>query len=161
MKNKWILWIAPFVFLIILWATARITGMLQMYTLSTPSSEPTIQRGSIVFSSILKSPKQDNFIAFKSDYFDPRTDFSTRGELHIFRIAGMEADIIEMKDGILFRNKINVDFDKNLLYNYIVDAEFVSALPNRIELEEKGYLRAITPTTFEIYSDYSGSGIVQ
>lgn len=151
MKNKWLLWVTPLGLIGILWVVARLTGMLQMYTLPTPSNEPTIKRESIVFSSTLKNPKPDNFIVFKSDYFDPRSDFSTKGELHIFRLAGMESDILEMKDGVLFRNKINVDSEKNLLYNYIVDAKFVSSLSNRDELEERGFLLQVTPDKFEIY----------
>jgi signal peptidase I len=167
MKNKWLLWAAPLMLIAVLWVIARVTGMLQMYTLPTPSNEPSIKRESIVFSSTLKNPKPDNFIVFESDYFDPRSDFSTKGELHIFRLAGMESDILEMKDGVLFRNKVNVDSGKNLLYNYIVDAKFVSGLPNRIELEEKGYLSAITQDNFEIYLTtqkavlYSKNGVLQ
>lgn len=125
--------------------------MLQMYTLPTPSNEPTIKRGAIVFSSTLKKPSPNNFIVFKSDYFDPRTSFSTKGELHIFRLVAKESDVIEMKDGVLFRNKINVDSDRNLLCNYIVNAQFVSSLPNREELEEKGLLHQIVHDQFEIY----------
>ncbi len=151
MKNKWLLWASPLILIGVLWVVARLTGILQMYTLPTPSNEPTIKRGAIVFSSTLKKPTPDNFIVFKSDYLDSRSGFSTKGELHIFRLVAKESDVIEMKDGVLFRNKINVDSDKNLLFNYIVNAQFVSSLPNRDELEEKGLLHQIVHDQFEIY----------
>lgn len=151
MKNKWLLWVVPLVFLVLVWSVARVTGMLQMYTVPVPSNEPTIQRGATVFASILKKPHPDNFIVFKSDYFDPRSGLSTKDELHIFRLVAIESDVVEMKDGVLFRNKLNVDDDKNLLYNYVVSDEFVADLVNRDELEAKGLLRTITTKIFEIY----------
>lgn len=151
MKNKWLLWASPLILIGVLWVVARLTGMLQMYTIPTPSSEPTIKTGSIVFTSNLKQPEPGNTVAYKSEYVDSLNPYAKPGEIHLHRMVADEGDVIVMKDGILYRNGKNFDADKNLLHNYIGDDSVLAALPNLPELEKKGFLLQIGQDQNELF----------
>lgn len=151
MKNKWLLWIAPFLFIGILWVVARLTGMLQIYSIPTPSSEPTIKTGSIVFTSNLQTPEPGNTVAYKSEYIDSLNPYAKPGEIHLHRMVADEGDVLQMKDAVLFRNGRNFDADKNLLHEYIADQNTVSSLPNWERLQERGFLYQLNDSRFAIF----------
>lgn len=151
MKNKWLLWVAPLVLLMAFWAIARITGMLQMYRVPTPSSEPTIERGSIVFTSNLVKPEPGNTVAYRSVYVDSMNPYTKPGETHIHRMVADEGDILEMKDAILYRNGKIFDADKNLLHNYFADDAVTGKLSNFAELEKKELAYKISESQYEVY----------
>jgi signal peptidase I len=152
MKNKWLIALIIFggVF-VIGWILARVTGALQMYRIPTPSSEPAIKVGSIVFTSNLKTPHPGNTIAYKSEYVDSLNPYAEAGETHLHRLVADEVDVIEMKEAVLFRNGKNFDADKNLLHNYMADDKVIAAIPNRQQLEEKHYLRQVGNNIYEIF----------
>jgi signal peptidase I len=152
MKNKWLIALIIFVGVLVAgWVIARITGALQMYRIPTPSSEPTIKVGSIIFTSNLKTPVPGHTIAYKSEYVDSLNPYAVTGETHLHRLVADEGDVIEMKEAILFLNGKNFDIGKNLLCNYIADETIIAAITNRQELEEKQYLRQIGENMFEVF----------
>ena len=150
MKNKWLLWVAPLVLLMAFWAIARLTGMLQMYRVPTPSSEPTIKTGSIVFTSNLLQPVPGKTVAYRSEYIDSLNPYTKAGEIHIHRMVADEGDVLEMKDAILYRNGKIFDADKNLLHNYIADVAVVTALSSFAELEKKGLAYQISESEYSV-----------
>lgn len=150
MKNKWLLWVAPLVLLMAFWAIARLTGMLQMYRVPTPSSEPTIKTGSIVFTSNLLQPAPGKTVAYRSEYIDSLNPYARAGEIHIHRMVADEGDVLEMKDAILYRNGKIFDADKNLLHNYIADVAVVTALSSFAELEKKGLAYQISESQYSV-----------
>jgi signal peptidase I len=151
MKNKWLLWVIPLVFLVLVWTVARVTGMLQIYRVPTPSSEPTIKTGSMVFASNLQQPKPGNTVAYRSEYVDTLNPYTKPGEIHLHRMVADQGDILEMKDAVLYRNGKIFDADKNLLHNYIAEESVISELPNSKELAEKGFLYQRSMNQYEVY----------
>ncbi|WP_407523856.1 signal peptidase I [Lacibacter sp. MH-610] len=152
MKNKWLIALIIFGGVLVLgWMLVRVTGALQMYRIPTPSSEPTINVGDIVFTSNLKWPIPGNTVAYKNEYSEPGVEYPKPGEIHLHRMVADEGDIIEMKDAVLFLNGKNFDADKNLLSNYLSDEKMNTALPDRQELEAKNYLRQIDNNLFEVF----------
>lgn len=151
MKNKWLLWAAPLILIGILWVIARLTGMLQMYRIPTPSSEPTIKTGSIIFVSNLKPATPGNTVAYKSEYVDSLNPYIKPGDIYLHRMVADEGDVLEMKNTILYRNGKNFDADKNLLHNYIANEPVIATLPNFTELEEKGFLHQINQHEYELF----------
>lgn len=152
MKNKWLIGLIIFGGVMVLgWMLARVTGALQMYRIPTPSSEPTINVGDIVFTSNLKKPIPGNTVAYKNEYSEPGVEYPKPDEIHLHRMVADEGDVIEMKDAVLFLNGKNFDADKNLLSNYLSDEKMNTALPDRQELEAKNYLRQIGNNLFEVF----------
>lgn len=151
MKNKWLLWAAPVTLLVVFWIVARFTGILQMYQIPTPSSEPTIKTGSIVFTSILQQPEPGNTVAYKSEYIDSLLPYAKPGEIHLHRMVADEGDLLVMTDGVLYRNGKNFDADKNLLHHYIADNAAIATLPNFTELEKKGFLIQMSNTQYQLF----------
>lgn len=151
MKRKWLLTLLiPIPVLFILFIAARLTGVFQIYRTPTPSNEPTIKPGRIVFTSIFKQPASGDFIAYKSEYRDSLLP-EDYGSTHLHRLLAKEGDIIQMKDGICFINEKNADADKNLKQNYIIGKEILEHLSEIDERESKGDLRAISESAFEVF----------
>ncbi|NER19039.1 signal peptidase I [Spongiivirga citrea] len=90
------------------------TGVLRFFKFPTPSSEPTIKSGSYLFSSSLKTPKKGDFIAFKK--FIPEFGLST----YAHRLIAVGGDEIEIKDGIVTVNGIQVDKNRELKFSYVL-----------------------------------------
>ena len=122
---KWAkIFLISIVILIVAWGTARITGMLQLYTIPTQSSEPNIHAGQTVWVSNLKNPKAGDMIAYTSPYLDSITnsysEVQRKKSHYIHRLCAMENDVIAMKNGIFFLNNDNFDSRLNLLHLYKV-----------------------------------------
>ena len=105
---------------------ARITGMLQYFSIPTPSNEPNIKPGDKVFSSNLKDPLPYNFVVFTSKYADSTNmsvmpDFNP-GTHYLHRLCGIPGDLLEMKNGILYVNNKNFDAKLNLNNQYKISS---------------------------------------
>jgi signal peptidase I len=151
-KNKWLITLIVFFGVLACgWIIARITGALQMYRIPTPSSEPTIKVGDIVFTSNLKKPVPGNTVAYKNEYSEPGVEHPQPGEIHLHRMVADEGDLIEMKDGILYLNNKNFDTDKNLMHEFIADNTAVQALSNREEMEQNGTLMMMNDTKYRLF----------
>ena len=122
--------------LFVLLFVARLTGMLQFYKIPTPSNEPTLKIGDLVYTSTLKKPSPYSFIAFTNEYVDSITsEYSSPGSVFLHRLCGMPGDILEMKNGVLWVNHRNFDEGLNLnrMYKittkefYLIDEEDINA----------------------------------
>jgi len=153
MKRKWLIsLLLPLPVLFILFITARLTGVFQIYRCPTPSGEPTLKVGQIFFTSNLKTPEKGNIIVFTSSrYHDSVAMMGTKGLSYVYRLIAEQGDILEMKEGICFVNGKNVDTNKNLMQNYIAGHEIYKHLTKIEELEAKGYLRALSDTLLEVF----------
>ncbi len=132
MKKKLIVAAAATCSLIVgLIIVARITGMLQYYNIPTPSNEPNIKVGGLVYVSNLKQPMPRDFIVFTSKYADSINisylpDHQS-GTHYLHRLCGVPGNILEMKNGVLYVNDKNFDSGLNLNNDYkITNTEFYS-----------------------------------
>jgi signal peptidase I len=152
MKNKWTkLVVFSGIVLVMAWVLARITGALQMYRIPTPSSEPTIKVGDIVFTSNLKTPTPGNTVAYKNEYSEPGVEYPKPGEIHLHRMVADEGDVLEMKGGVLFLNGKDFDADKNLMHEFISDNTAVQSLSNKEEMEQNGFLLNLSDTQCRLF----------
>jgi signal peptidase I len=152
-KNKWLITLIVFFGVLACgWIIVRITGALQMYRIPTPSSEPTIKVGDIVFTSNLKKPQAGNFITFKSSSVsDSIYATDKKGQTYISRLIATEGQTVEMKDGVCFVNGKNFDADKTLLHEYITNNSAIQMLPDKEEMEQNGYLMKTNDSTYRIF----------
>jgi signal peptidase I len=126
---------------------ARLTGTLQYYTVSTPSSEPSLALGQRIFTTNIGTVKQDDLVVYRHPKADSiNIDINgTYGNVYIHRVCAMENDLIQMKSGVFYVNKKNVDLNKNLLNYYVAAAADLNQLPEDAEK----YSPAIQMTTGE------------
>ncbi len=82
-------------FMIMAWVAARLTHVVDFYSIPTSSSEPTYRPGNIIIASRLKKPDTNTFICFK-----------TKGEkgTFVFRCIAKEGDVVELRDAIVYLN---------------------------------------------------------
>ena len=95
--------------------------------------------GSKIVISNLVEPRRGDFISYKFQG-------DTQGEqLRVHRLAGMENDVIEIKDGVLHVNGMNADTGVDLVHFYLVSQEEY----DRIKDSEKVAERNIYPMFLE------------
>lgn len=98
--------------LLLLWTFGRLTGVVQFYTSSTNTNEPSIQINKRVFASFLKEPKGLDFIAFKSS-----TKF-LKGQILLSRLIANEGDTIKIVNDTTYVNNKNIDKNLSLKHSY-------------------------------------------
>jgi signal peptidase I len=115
-----------------LWIAGNLTNAFQDYRVPTAANEPAIKQNSILFASNLLSPKRLDFICF---YAEP-VEGSDR-ELRIFRLCGLEGDIIEIKNGDLFVNNEAIDKKISLEHNYFLTRRELEKTEEIITIQEE------------------------
>ena len=135
MKKKLIIAAAVFCSLLtVAWVVGRLTGMLLVFSIPTPSNLPNIKPGDKVYSSTLKAPAHYSFIVYTSQMTDSLSMLEQTGSQYLHRLCGMPGDVIEMKNGTLYVNNKNFDKRINLNNQYkISSAEFNLMEPEDIE----------------------------
>ncbi|WP_395076267.1 signal peptidase I [Flavobacterium sp.] len=88
------------------------TGILKAYKNSTISNEPNMKINSRFFVSNLVSPKIGDFICYK------RKDTIFGNQIRVHKLCGMENDVIEIKNGVVYLNGINIDKDFEHMHSY-------------------------------------------
>jgi signal peptidase I len=100
-------------------------GFLQLYSIPTTASEPTIKKGSLVWASPLKKTSLRCFIAYRG--FDAAEGHSY---VFVYRCMGMPGDVVEMKNGITFVNGANADTGFEVKRSYRLYSPDASSLLN-------------------------------
>jgi signal peptidase I len=126
MKKKYIFIGCFFGLLFLLWTIARITNIFQWYRAPSAAGEPTLKRGSHFFASKLKKPKRFDLICFYSN--EPGME---KG-IFVYRLCGIEGDLIEIKDGDLYVNKKMVDDQLNLIHQYLIASKDFSQISDLV-----------------------------
>ncbi len=85
---------------------------LKVFINSTIANEPNLKLGSRMFLSNVVSPKIGNFISYNY------VDNTSKRETRIHRICGMENDTLEIINGLVFLNKINIDSNIDHIHAY-------------------------------------------
>jgi len=124
-----------------LWIVARITGMLQFYSIPTVANEPTIKKGDKVFTTNLKEAKPYEFIAFTSKYEDSvlaqYSEGYKRGSHYLYRLCGIGGNTLEMKNGVLYVDGKNFDEDLNLKYSFQIGTKAFNELIEEADKNEE------------------------
>ncbi len=130
MKKNLRIFLGIVIFVVLLALIGSITGLLQVYKMPTPTNEPAIKQGEIIFVSSSGNPAPYKFAVITSQYHDSvMTSFDENYKQHskyIYRICGVPGDILEMKGGILFVNNKNFDELLNLKRQFIISKKDVT-----------------------------------
>lgn len=88
---------------------------IRNYNVPTPSCDPGIPVNSRIMSMKFAEYNNEDFVCF--NYDNPHAGMETR----VCRLMGKEGDVIEIKNGVLYRNGENADKDLSLKFVYQVD----------------------------------------
>jgi signal peptidase I len=116
--------------IIVAWLVCRITGILNYYSIATPSNEPTLKKKSIFFASNLKPPSRFDFILYKNK----NSEFSSTAWIH--RVCGMPGDKIQIIKGILFVNDQNTESNFSTYRNYVISNTDLEKIRSALDIEE-------------------------
>ena len=117
--------------ILVLWIIGRLTNTFQFYTSPTEANEPTLKKGKTFFASILKTPKQMDFICFYGEV--PGLGRITR----VYRLCGVGGDLVEIRNGELFVNNISFDNKISLQHNYIISRQEFEKIKDELNIPEE------------------------
>jgi signal peptidase I len=88
------------------------TGILKAYKNSTVANEPNLKINSRILVSNLVTPKNGDFVSYNYE------DKISGKQIRIHRLYGKENDVVEIINGILYVNKINIDKGIDHIHSY-------------------------------------------
>lgn len=129
MKQTIKFFLITIVVLFSLYSITNLTGVLTIYNNSTLANEPNLKMNSKMLVTNLINPKIGDFVTFKFE--DPMFGKAIR----IFRLCGTENDVIEIRDGLVFLNKKNIDENINFTHRYLLTlSDYQNLRLNEVQL---------------------------
>ena len=129
--KKWLkVALITFGILAVLIIVARMTKALTIFTVPTVASYPSIKPGDRIIASSLKKPERFKLIAF--NHADPVYG----KQVWLFRICGIAADTIEIRESVLYVNGQEVDSKLPLAHVYVIPQSEMSKLDDLPEFSE-------------------------
>lgn len=100
---------------------------------SSIANEPTLKLNAAVFVSESKIPVQNDFISYS--YEDKISGKETR----IHRLVAKENDILEIKDGVVYVNKKDIDQGKNFIHFYKLQKKYYLDIKQKENIIDQFY----------------------
>jgi signal peptidase I len=120
------------------------TEILQTYKSPTIANEPNLKFNSKFYSSNLVNPIIGDFVCYK--YED--TFFGKQTRVH--KLCGIEDDIIEIKNGIVYLNGKNIDKDIEHIHFYKISKQEFEKIKVNEKLSEKNSVFMIDKNNIQI-----------
>jgi signal peptidase I len=140
MKRPILITLAVACSLVAVWLIGMATHLLEFYTVSSTSNQPTYQPGSIVFASSLKKPDHNSMIVFKRP----------NNSVWIFRCIAKGGDLVEIRQGAVYLN--NVLLNEPYAWNeYGIKKRNISKIQSLLE-KNKVPARKLNDSVFAILS---------
>lgn len=136
MKNKTLIRIAIAAGLFItLFIIARLTGMLQFYSIPTGAMEPAMKPGSRMLTTNLKKARRNDIIVFtrvageKEGVIEPGKIYR-----YISRLIAFEGETVEIKRGLAYVNGRLVDDSTRLYFPFQFDAKMTGIVSDSLSI---------------------------
>lgn len=130
--------------LFVLYSLLSLTGIFKAFKSATSANEPNLKANSLLFVSNLVTPKNGNFVCYKFD------DKIFGKQIRVHKLCGMENEIIEIKDGVLYLNGINSDKNCNHIHFYEITTEEYNNIKIKENLAEDNYPHQLSLNTIKI-----------
>lgn len=92
-------------------------GIFKIYKSPTNANEPNLKMNSIFFVSNLINPKNGDFVCYK------REDQFSGKHIRVHKLCGIENDIIEIKNGVVYLNNLNIDKEFEHIHFYQISKQ--------------------------------------
>ncbi|ARN71155.1 signal peptidase I [Nonlabens tegetincola] len=119
--------------ILLIFKIGKWTGILQNFSITSSSNEPTLNVGDWVFGTNLIKPKRFDFILYEP------TENEIANGTWTHRLCGIENDTILIKNGVLFVNGTNVDQNLKLKHSYKTSFNKLNEIKEKIEINEYNY----------------------
>ncbi|WP_299214538.1 signal peptidase I [uncultured Aquimarina sp.] len=127
------------------------TDVYRFYTNSSAANEPNLPINSKVVVSIFIKPKRLDFVCYK------HTDSLWGNNKRIHRLVGIPNDTLEIKNGVLYVNRKNVDSIINLVHSYKIQEKVAKKLAQNKELitlfDDRSYYQSNNDSVIAFMSD--------
>ena len=120
------------VLLIVCWILLRTFKVFDFYRIPSPSMEPTLPVGCQIISYKSSDHKVYQIVSFENNKLE-------KPEIYCSRIAGLEGDTVEIKDGYLWVNGVLMDKKGALQFSYELTDTMVESNFMAIEALDKMY----------------------
>tara|TARA_B110000503_G_C7038610_1_gene367225 strand:- start:250 stop:927 length:678 start_codon:yes stop_codon:yes gene_type:complete len=107
------------------------TDILKMYNIPTTANEPGIKLNSKIFVSNLVDYENGDFVCYKFN------DEMLGEHIRVHRLLGKSGDVIEIKNGILYVNDVNIDKNMELKHFYILEPKEFQSLLDKEFIEKE------------------------
>ena len=154
------------VVIIVAMVAIRLTGIIKLYVIASPSNEPTLLVKQNMFFSGFKTPRLGDFIVYTNNRTDSAciaggATFVKPGTNWVHRLCGREGDTVQMKEGVFYVNGNNFDSGYNLYHRYLIASKYVDRLPDSLDLVSSGINSLndsvdIISLTDNNYNEFSG-----
>ncbi len=135
--------IAIIIFLVI-YEVLGLFGIIKLYNNPTTANEPNLKFKSKMFVSNLITPKVNDFVCYKYN------DEILGKHIRVHRLCAVENDIIEIKNGIVFRNGKNLDENLNLIHFYKLSTSEYESIKHDEQLRADLILSKFDENTIKI-----------
>lgn len=122
----------------------KTTGILQVYKSPTLANEPNLKINTKFCVSNLVSPLIGDFVCYK--YEDSLFGKQTR----VHKLCGIENNIIEIKNGIVFRNGISIDDNIEHVHFYKISKQEFEIIKKNEKLSEINQAYSIEENNIQI-----------
>jgi signal peptidase I len=119
MKKRWMVAAVTCALLFIGLIVARLTNMLQFYSIPVSSMSPTLEPGAHIFTSNLVKEKINDVVVFSriSDEFDG-ADIPGKKITCTYRLLAKQGDKLQLKNGLVYINGKYADDSTRLKFYY-------------------------------------------
>ena len=135
----------------LLFLTARMTGMLNYYSIPTQSNRPAIDKGDIIFTSNLVKPAINDMICFRHT----ETMFEKKEVTYVFRMVATGGDKVEIRNGDLYLNGKRADEGLNLMHVYFVPTAMEDRIKTLAGIEDAYDPESYGEADFQVLGDSS------
>lgn len=101
---------------------AKFFGIIQTFIVPTAGNEPTIKTNAFCLGTNLVKPQKYDFVIFE------QKNLKYQGGFYCQRLVAIENDKLQLKNGVLYVNDINVDNQFKLSHAYIINDDYYNWL---------------------------------
>ena len=133
----------PFGVILFVFVALRVSGLLNVYNIPTTSMYPTLPANTFIFTSKYIKPKRGEIYCFYHELDNVRT-------VWVKRLAGVDGDTCEIKNGILYVNGIKELDNHKLAFPFLKKYNNIVTRDNIQDLYQKTN-NGIYPYNYEYY----------
>ena len=129
---------------IISYSLLSLIGVFKVFKNATSASEPNLKANALLIVSNLVSPKNGDFVSYKYE------DKVFGKQVLVHRLCGMESELLEIKDGVVYLNGINIDKNYDYIHFYEITTEEYNNIKIKENLSEDNYPYNLSLNTISI-----------
>ena len=121
------------------------SGILKGYKNSTTANEPNLKINTKFYVSNLVKPENGDCVNYRFE------DSLFGKQIRVHKLCGLENDIVEIKNGVVFINSINFDKSTKLIHSYFITKQEYNNIKSNETLTEVNQFYQVNENLFQIF----------